>query len=87
MSLCPKRSSGSSKGKGRAAGTYLPRQRDRHKIASLVMDEGAVAHLDALALHHRDPFDRMLIAQALAHDLAIVSNERAFDRYGVRRLW
>ena len=35
---------------------------------------------------HRDPFDRMLIAQALAHDLAIVSNEGAFDRYGVRRL-
>ena len=36
---------------------------------------------------HRDPFDRMLIAQALAHDLAIVSNEKAFDRYGVNRLW
>ena len=36
---------------------------------------------------HRDPFDRMLIAQALARDLAIASNEEAFDRYGVRRLW
>lgn len=36
---------------------------------------------------HRDPFDRMLIAQALAHDFALVSNEKAFDRYGVRRLW
>ncbi len=36
---------------------------------------------------HRDPFDRMLIAQALAHDLAIVSNERAFDSYSVNRLW
>ena len=35
----------------------------------------------------RDPFDRMLIAQALAHDLIVVSNERLFDRYGVRRLW
>ena len=35
----------------------------------------------------RDPFDRMLIAQALAHDLVVVSNERLFDRYGVRRLW
>ena len=32
---------------------------------------------------HSDPFDRMFIAQALAHDLAIVSNDRAFDRYGV----
>ena len=36
---------------------------------------------------HRDPFDRMLIAQALAHDLAIVSNARVFDSYGVNRLW
>ena len=35
----------------------------------------------------RDPFDRMLIAQALMHDLVLVSNEGAFDRYGVRRLW
>ena len=36
---------------------------------------------------HRDPFDRMLIAQALARDLAIVSIDAAFDRYGVERLW
>ena len=35
----------------------------------------------------RDPFDRMLIAQALTHDLVVVSNEALFDRYGVRRLW
>lgn len=37
--------------------------------------------------HHRDPFDRMLIAQALGHDLAIVSVDAKFDRYGVNRLW
>ena len=36
---------------------------------------------------HRDPFDRMLIAQALAHDLPMVSIESRFDRYGVRRIW
>jgi PIN domain nuclease of toxin-antitoxin system len=36
---------------------------------------------------HRDPFDRMLIAQAQAHDLVLVSSETRFDRYGVRRLW
>ncbi len=35
----------------------------------------------------RDPFDRMLIAQALTHDLVLVSNESLFDWYGVRRLW
>ena len=36
---------------------------------------------------HRDPFDRMLIAQALARDIALVSNEAIFDAYGARRLW
>jgi len=36
---------------------------------------------------HKDPFDRMLIAQAQAENLPIVSNERAFDGYGVRRVW
>jgi PIN domain nuclease of toxin-antitoxin system len=41
----------------------------------------------ALPGPHRDPFDRMLIAQAMLDDLVLVSNERAFDAYGVRRLW
>ena len=36
---------------------------------------------------HKDPFDRMLIAQAQAENLPIVSNDIAFDGYGVRRLW
>lgn len=36
---------------------------------------------------HRDPFDRMLIAQSLAHDLPMVSIESVFDRYGIRRIW
>jgi PIN domain nuclease of toxin-antitoxin system len=35
----------------------------------------------------RDPFDRMLIAQAQVENLTIVSNELAFDNYGVRRAW
>lgn len=36
---------------------------------------------------HRDPFDRMLIAQALVENLTLVSNETVFDRFGVSRLW
>ena len=36
---------------------------------------------------HRDPFDRMLIAQAQAEDIALISNERLFDSYGVTRIW
>ncbi|MEO8182433.1 MAG: type II toxin-antitoxin system VapC family toxin [Deltaproteobacteria bacterium] len=40
-----------------------------------------------LAIQHRDPFDRMLIAQALAENLLLVSNESVFDGAGVRRYW
>ena len=36
---------------------------------------------------HKDPFDRMLIAQAQAENIPLVSNERAFDVYGIRRIW
>jgi len=36
---------------------------------------------------HRDPFDRMLIAQAQAEDLKIISNDRIFDTYNVQRVW
>jgi PIN domain nuclease of toxin-antitoxin system len=50
----------------------------------------SMAHAEragALNGPHRDPFDRMLIAQALLEDLVLVSNERMFDVYGVKRLW
>lgn len=36
---------------------------------------------------HRDPFDRMLIAQAQALNIPLISNESLFDHYGVRRIW
>jgi PIN domain nuclease of toxin-antitoxin system len=35
----------------------------------------------------KDPFDRMLIAQAVAEKLSIISNEKIFDQYGARRIW
>jgi PIN domain nuclease of toxin-antitoxin system len=40
-----------------------------------------------LSGHHKDPFDRMLIAQAQAENLPVITNERVFEAYGVRRLW
>ena len=40
-----------------------------------------------LPLHHRDPFDRLLIAQAQIEDAYLVSNETLFDTFGVLRLW
>ena len=41
----------------------------------------------ALSGEHRDPFDRMLMAQAHANDLALVSNEAVFDQFDVIRVW
>lgn len=40
-----------------------------------------------LPLHHRDPFDRMLVAQALAESMAIVSADPVLDQYGITRIW
>ena len=51
----------------------------------VTVDDGARA--GALPGPHRDPFDRMLIAQALSHNLVLISSEAHFDPYGVRRLW
>lgn len=41
----------------------------------------------SMEIDHRDPFDRLLIAQAQAEDMLLVSNEKLFDSYAVRRLW
>jgi PIN domain nuclease of toxin-antitoxin system len=40
-----------------------------------------------LPFHHKDPFDRLLIAQAITDNIAIVGADPLFDRYGVKRLW
>ncbi len=48
------------------------------------------AHLEKLSLmpfHHRDPFDRLLVAQAMLDDLDILSIDKELDAYGIRRYW
>jgi PIN domain nuclease of toxin-antitoxin system len=46
-----------------------------------------VAALPGLPFHHKDPFDRLLAAQALVEDAHLASSDDVFDRYGVRRIW
>lgn len=48
---------------------------------------GHLAALSTLPVHHRDPFDRLIIAQAVAESLPVVSFDSTFDRYQTRRLW
>ncbi|HEX4589699.1 MAG TPA: type II toxin-antitoxin system VapC family toxin [Gemmataceae bacterium] len=64
-----------------APGEYLPQQRNAHGIASLPVDEGAMPHLAGLPPLHRDPFDRLLVAQALQHSLTIVTVDPALAGY------
>jgi PIN domain nuclease of toxin-antitoxin system len=53
----------------------------------LPIELGHVARVASLAFHHRDPFDRLLAAQALEEEIPIVSPEVVFRRYGVKRIW
>ncbi|RKU34455.1 PIN domain nuclease [Candidatus Poribacteria bacterium] len=62
---------------------YLPRQRRLHLIESLPVDEASVAQLSKLPLLHRDPFDRMLICQALQYNLTIATVDDAIRAYPV----
>ena len=69
---------------------YLPQQRDAHGIASLPVDEGAMPPLASLPPLHRDPFDRLLVWQAIRAKLTLISNDRALDVYraaGLQRFW
>ena len=59
----------------------------RQGFRELPINVDDAARAGSLPGLHRDPFDRMLIAQALSGNLALVSNDPLFDRYGVRRLW
>lgn len=56
-------------------------------FAELPIRVEEAARAGGLQGDHKDPFDRMLIAQALTGDLILVSNENLFDGYGVRRIW
>jgi PIN domain nuclease of toxin-antitoxin system len=66
--------------------TYLPKQRELHQIADLTLDEGSVVRLAYLPPFHRDPFDRMLICQALQNDLTIATADMAVRAYSVNIL-
>jgi PIN domain nuclease of toxin-antitoxin system len=60
-------------------------QREGFELLAISSEHGIRAGL--LPGPHRDPFDRMLIAQVQAENMPIVSNEASFESYGVRRIW
>lgn len=62
-------------------------QQQTNNLLLLPIEVDYVWTLKNLPMHHRDPFDRMLIAQAIAEQLPIVSVDAAFDAYPITRLW
>ena len=66
---------------------FLPEQLAANRFALLNIAAEHAFRVARLPLHHRDPFDRMLVAQCLAENLPLVSSDAALDAYGIKRLW
>jgi PIN domain nuclease of toxin-antitoxin system len=65
----------------------IPAERDMRGLEPLPFDEESALYGTRLPSLHRDPFDRMLIAQAIAHSLTIVTPDPLITQYPVRVLW
>ncbi len=72
---------------GEPATTFLPRELATNHFSLLRIELAHVTLVEALPPHHKDPFDRLLIAQALIEKRPLVSADAVFDQYGVTRLW
>jgi len=66
---------------------FLPEQLAANGFQPLAIDLKHTARVAVLPFHHRDPLDRLLAAQALEEELAMVTADPVFAKYGVRRVW
>jgi PIN domain nuclease of toxin-antitoxin system len=67
--------------------TFITQGIDGNGFAILPIEPKHAAALVNLPFHHRDPFDRLIIAQALVERIGVVGNDVAFDAYSVTRIW
>jgi PIN domain nuclease of toxin-antitoxin system len=72
---------------GEPSVSYFPNALARTGFDLLPISLAHATAVETLPLHHRDPFDRLLIAQAMVDAMPIVSADAAFDPYGVTRIW
>jgi PIN domain nuclease of toxin-antitoxin system len=72
---------------GQPFGTFMPEQMKLNGIALLEIGIEHVAAVTKLPFQHRDPFDRLLIAQAMVEQMPTVGADSTFDAYPIRRLW
>ncbi|RJQ47492.1 MAG: type II toxin-antitoxin system VapC family toxin [Gammaproteobacteria bacterium] len=66
---------------------FIPEQLSINGFHRLEIGFRHVTQVASLPFHHRDPFDRLLVAQAREEKLAIVSADAVFQKYGVKRIW
>lgn len=66
---------------------FVPAQRQAHQIQPLALEEAAASRVHQLPHHHKDPFDRMLICQAMDLGLALLSPDQFFSQYAVPVIW
>jgi PIN domain nuclease of toxin-antitoxin system len=69
------------------ASPYLVKKLAENRIQVLPITLDHVLRIESLGLHHRDPFDRILIAQSLEDDLPIISADPVFQKYPVNIIW
>ena len=72
---------------GEPSRSFLPREIARNNFELLPISLAHATMVEGLVAYHRDPFDRLLIAQAMIDGLSVVSADGTFDQYGVNRLW
>jgi len=66
---------------------FVPGMREAHGIASLAIDEDAALHVSRLPDLHRDPFDRMIVSQAIVHGFTILTPDPLVTAYPARTIW
>jgi PIN domain nuclease of toxin-antitoxin system len=71
----------------RPAGRYVIRKLAENRIEILPITIDHLLALERLPLHHRDPFDRMLIAQSMEENIPVITADRVFARYPVELIW
>jgi len=67
--------------------TLLPKALKEADVLRLDLEAPDCRRMEDLPLHHRDPFDRMLVAQANRRKIGIISKDRMLDAYGTPRIW
>jgi PIN domain nuclease of toxin-antitoxin system len=72
---------------GEPSATYIPSVFARTGFELLPISLAHATAVESMPLHHRDSFDRLLVAQCMIDSLPVVSRDVVFDLYGVTRLW